>query len=125
MSAHYLYRCYDADGLLLYIGCTTNPARRLVQHKKSGNITSLRLARFIASYVVDADVYPTRDAGRTAEKAAIRAEQPLLNVQHRGIPGWRLEPDYQRYLAGEPTRDWRAYLEELAEWDAQRTARTG
>lgn len=29
---HYLYRCYDANGRLLYIGCTIDPFKRWREH---------------------------------------------------------------------------------------------
>src|SRR5689334_4934448 len=29
---HYVYRAYDADGLLLYVGCTGNPTMRYRAH---------------------------------------------------------------------------------------------
>lgn len=113
-APHYLYRCYDAAGRLLYIGCTTNPRRRLALHRSSQRTRASRLLqRYMASCQVDADVYPSEAAGRDAERVAIRAEQPLFNVQHRGVPGWLIEPDIRRYANGEPTRDWFAYLETL------------
>lgn len=29
---HFVYEAYDADGLLLYVGCTSNPAKRYRAH---------------------------------------------------------------------------------------------
>ena len=32
MSTHYLYRCYDADDELLYVGLSANVGRRMYEH---------------------------------------------------------------------------------------------
>ena len=80
---HYLYRCYDAAGRLLYIGCTSEPRRRLAAHRAGrGHGASPWLGVCMARHEIDADVYAGRDAGREAEAEAIRTEQPLFNLHH-------------------------------------------
>lgn len=80
---HFLYRCYDADGILLYIGCTNNVKRRLAAHRTGSAKASRWLAARIASHEVEGPL-PGRDAARDAERNAIRNEQPVLNFQERG-----------------------------------------
>ena len=71
----YLYRIYDADDALLYIGITRNPAGHLSKHacRPWGNrIDSV-------SY----DKYPSRRAALDAERHAIETEGPLHNITHQ------------------------------------------
>lgn len=80
---HFLYRCYDADGRLLYIGCASNVARRISAHLNDHrNKASRWLQVSMARYEVEGP-FAGRDAGRRAEAAAIQAEQPLFNFQER------------------------------------------
>lgn len=102
----HLYRCYDAAGLLLYIGCSSDPTRRLEQHRHSANKTSRLIQKHATTFEVDADAYPSRDAGRDAEMVAIHAEQPLFNIQHRCIPSWFTDRQIEDYVAGRPVRQW-------------------
>lgn len=96
---HYLYRCYDADGLLLYIGCTGNPRRRM-EHHRAGRRTqaSKLLALFMDRCEIDGDPHLDRDAALRAEWSAIHAEQPLFNTQGRGKPMWLIRFDLREYL---------------------------
>lgn len=43
---HYVYRSYDADGQLLYVGCTKQPAARHKQHR-DGSAWYPYAARFV------------------------------------------------------------------------------
>lgn len=90
----YVYRCYDADGRLLYIGCSNNPAARVAAHRAfawwGGRIARVRNT-----------VFPNREAALVREKAAIYSERPACNVtsrwlQHRERPDWTAE-DYRTY----------------------------
>lgn len=71
--AHVVYRCYDADDQLLYIGCTRDLDYRM-------SLQPLILMRRLA--LVTTEDYPNRVEARAAERAAIKAEAPLLNKQH-------------------------------------------
>lgn len=68
----YLYRYFDADDRLLYVGVSTNWIARDLQHKASKDwyhqIVSSKIAK-----------YDTREAALTAEMEAIVAEAPLHN----------------------------------------------
>jgi predicted GIY-YIG superfamily endonuclease len=68
-----LYRAYDSDGRLLYVGIAENVEKRIDQH------LSAPWARHLALLHVQRNL--TRvEAGRL-EREAIRAEWPLWNVQ--------------------------------------------
>lgn len=79
---HVVYRCFDVDGRLLYVGCTSNLERRLTKHRTqpSSRTWYPRLNR------VKARIYPTRHAAMWAETVAIRTEQPLFNSVHNPNP---------------------------------------
>lgn len=66
-----VYRLYDGGGVLLYIGATYNPDRRLTDHRRKpwGPTIARRTVRW----------YSTRDEAIQAEEAAIAAEHPPHN----------------------------------------------
>jgi hypothetical protein len=68
-----VYRAFDADGELLYVGCTDNAEKRLKAHAK-GSDWYPDAARWTF------EEHATRAAGLAAEAAAIRAELPHCNV---------------------------------------------
>lgn len=74
---HALYRFYDAADVLLYIGITVHLPARLSRHRDEKEWW-----RSVARMTVEQ--FPDRDAVLAAEKAAIRIERPLHNVQHNG-----------------------------------------
>lgn len=76
---HYVYRAYDADGVLLYVGCTAYYRTRLEQHASSS-------AWWLYSTDVTWRGYPTRSAARAGEAAAIRSEHPVFNIRGRAVP---------------------------------------
>lgn len=81
-SPHYVYRCFDASGRLLYIGCTRDLNARLDVHRSSWtNPVSVALNMRMARYTSEG--YPTKSAGRKAEREAIYNEAPLLNLHHQ------------------------------------------
>lgn len=69
---HYVYRYYDADDQPLYIGCTYHLEQREREHSR----------RFWFSRVARREFaeYPSRAEGLAAEKKAIEAEKPEINV---------------------------------------------
>lgn len=75
MAAHYVYRVYDAEGRLIYVGSTGNLVQRLRFH--SYGYTAWW--NYQASKTV-AKVYPDERAARDAEMAAIRSERPRWNI---------------------------------------------
>ena len=70
-----LYRFYDADGTLLYVGISADMAKRLGQHRRQkvdwAEVSDIRLEHFT-----------TRQASLDAEREAIIDEDPLWNVVH-------------------------------------------
>lgn len=100
---HYLYRCYDADGLLLYIGCTSNVSRRIAAHR-SGAGQAVASRWLSSAFMVRHEVvgpFAGREAGRDAERLAIHLEQPLFNYQERANAehaAWMTRAAVARYL---------------------------
>jgi predicted GIY-YIG superfamily endonuclease len=70
----YVYRAFDAEGLLLYVGCTKNVATRLVQHRSQSTWTP-----YLDHYT--SEFYPDRESALAAEAEAIRTERPFFNCQ--------------------------------------------
>lgn len=73
MSDHTLYRFFDADGRLLYVGRTINPARRWREHEKKS-------PWFTAVAQVTRQVFATATEVDHAERRAIATERPLHNI---------------------------------------------
>jgi excinuclease UvrABC nuclease subunit len=67
-----LYRHFDADGGLLYVGISLRALRRLAEHAKS------QWADQIVSVTVES--FPNRAEAAKAERAAILNEAPRFNV---------------------------------------------
>ena len=76
-----LYRHYDANGLLLYVGMSSDTIRRLGQHASSSSWYP-DIAKVVVEGCLDAN-----DA-RRRETDAIRSERPI----HNNL-GQRLRPD--------------------------------
>lgn len=72
----YLYRLFDRDDVLLYVGISYNPRARLAGH------TTARTARWHFVVRVSVERFSDRDRALVAERAAIRSEHPLYNVRH-------------------------------------------
>jgi hypothetical protein len=92
-SGHVLYRFFDQNGRLLYIGITCNPGARFNSHRLSktwwNEIASITLERF-----------STRNELMAAERSAILSELPLHNIAG-AMPG-----PTTRVLS-EPAERWR------------------
>lgn len=67
-----VYRCYDEDGELLYVGLSMNPDGRFAKHRSAGWWPQ----------VVEITVtwYAGREAAKRAEREAITSESPVFNV---------------------------------------------
>ena len=66
-----LYRHFDADGKLLYVGISFSTLARLAQHRNSGWFNRIRR--------IDIESFATRIEALKAEKIAIRTEAPEYN----------------------------------------------
>lgn len=68
-----LYRYFDRQGRLLYVGISKSAVVRAMQHE--------RLARWWDSWAtMTRTVYPNRDLASDAERYAIVHERPLFNI---------------------------------------------
>jgi predicted GIY-YIG superfamily endonuclease len=75
VSDHALYRFFDAEGALLYVGITNHLPQRLRDHDRNkpwfDNVANVRVEHF-----------PDRKSVLDAEREAIRTEKPRHNIQH-------------------------------------------
>jgi predicted GIY-YIG superfamily endonuclease len=68
-----LYRAYNADGHLLYVGISGNALHRLAEHNYASKWTS-RVC------TLEIEHYASRETAALAERQAIRREFPALNL---------------------------------------------
>lgn len=70
-----VYRCFSADGQLLWIGSTVNLRQRILTHQSRspwwGNVADVKKSP-----------QPDELTARLVEAQAIRAEKPLRNKEH-------------------------------------------
>jgi predicted GIY-YIG superfamily endonuclease len=69
-----LYRFYNAQGRLLYVGIAWNPRKRFEQHSKKQTWW-----REVAMSETEIEWYPMRKLAKKAETVAIKTENPLYN----------------------------------------------
>jgi predicted GIY-YIG superfamily endonuclease len=67
-----LYRCFDSDHRLLYIGISTNALARLMVHRESAYW-------FAQIATVTIEHFDSRDDAAVEEQLAIMTENPLHN----------------------------------------------
>lgn len=72
-----LYRFFDTDDQLLYVGISSNPSIRFRDHGRSKDWWSE-----VASITLEH--WPSRQAALDAEKQAIISERPRWNAAHNG-----------------------------------------
>jgi predicted GIY-YIG superfamily endonuclease len=73
-----LYRHYDSDDTLLYVGISLNAVARLYQHKKSKHHEQIKK--------VKVEQFPSKEDALSAEKDAIVNEKPKYNIMHNDHP---------------------------------------
>ena len=71
-----LYRHYDVEGLLLYVGITNNIAKRTRDH-------ACKSSWYCNIAYIELEYYRFRKSVLKAELRAIRHERPLYNTQHK------------------------------------------
>lgn len=81
---HAVYRCFAADGQLLYIGTSGAFGRRLAAHAQK--------IWFLEVRGITLEWYPDDRSAEAAERRAIHVEQPKYNVVHKNgrlcpVPG--------------------------------------
>jgi predicted GIY-YIG superfamily endonuclease len=96
-----VYRLYDSEGQLLYIGISNNPPVRWSAHARE--------RRWWKDVTYKAVVwYPTRREAEAVEEEAVPAEKPLYNIAHTPLHG-RLSEWYCRdHLTEDEWATWRA-----------------
>lgn len=77
---HWLYRWYDAQENLLYVGISNDPERRMREHLDDPRKPWTREPG--VQFEVEPEPYPTRTAVLAAEERAIWREAPIWNVVH-------------------------------------------
>lgn len=102
--AHYVYRCFDDAGRLLYIGSALNVADRMHYHRILSSQSPP--SRFLRHHMVSHTQveYPSLTAARAAEKTAIADEAPLLNRLHN--KGRGLDPEFYLWLSVQQQREY-------------------
>lgn len=119
MKTFTLYRFFDADDQLLYVGLTVNPGRRMEKHRGTQPWWA-DVARIEMEQHLDLETL------RAAEREAIKAERPLHNIRMNGRQQtssapplvWICEvcrtavPDDAGYIAV-------SYADLLAYWEAE------
>ena len=70
-----LYRFWDADDLLLYVGISKDFDKRFTQHQKGSS-----WYEFHAQYKIEE--IPMESTAFDFEKFVIQSEKPLFNIQH-------------------------------------------
>lgn len=91
-SRHWVYRCFDESGRLIYVGFTATPSGRIAAHESQSWWAS-QIAR------IEWSDYPTRADARAAEKEAIATENPRWNTLGRWAQNsaWNSQ-DFRDYM---------------------------
>lgn len=104
-----IYRMYDGDNALLYIGYSMNAAVRLNSHSSSakwfGRVSRIEIERF-----------PSARLARLAEAKAIRNENPEFNVRHNRYVAAK-GPKVDRGMPKKTFMKVRVTKEEQAKWN--------
>lgn len=80
-----LYRYFDSEGRLLYVGITGNQLKRQSQHRRSSLwFDQIASAKF--------EHFQSREEAEVAEVRAIQDEKPTFNQQHTK---WKLEENWE------------------------------
>ncbi|QQM45155.1 GIY-YIG nuclease family protein [Streptomyces liliifuscus] len=110
-----LYRFFDDEGRLLYVGITNNPQNRWADHAHKARINENVWWHLVR--VVHTEWCDTRGEAEAAEITAIRHERPLHNGSHnvRLGAGLRFRSMYLHPMAREIFGDKPFTLHELAD----------
>jgi len=99
-----VYRLYDAEGELLYVGATRNPRARLKHH-------ALRKKWWPEVRKNDVQWHPGRPEALRAEAEAIRCEMPRYNARvplpDGSLRGSTMRPNVPQVARGRPVRGMR------------------
>jgi hypothetical protein len=78
----FLYRCFDAEGSLLYIGITVNPVARFMSGHLERSPWAINVRR------IDIEPIPEGWAAVMWERKAIIEGKPLYNIVHNDGAEW-------------------------------------
>lgn len=70
-----LYRHFDKDGVLVYVGISNSALKRMSGHRSQSKWFDMVVK-------IEIERFPTRDAALAAEETAIQNEKPLLNLRY-------------------------------------------
>lgn len=98
-----LYRLYDAEGRLLYVGISNSPYRRWAQH-------SVEQSWWPQVVTHKLEWHEDRNAAMAAEREAVQSERPTWNEVHKVAAGapeaaGRLEEWAELRRSNDQTRD--------------------
>lgn len=79
MTETQLYRHFDNEGGLLYVGVSLSAVKRLGQHKSHSHWYA-KIAR------VEIERFDTRESALAAERSAVLAESPVCNINLKKEP---------------------------------------
>lgn len=71
---HEVYRAYNNEGELLYVGCTMEITKRLKDWRAQGAAWTHQAT------TIDVEVYPDYHIARSVEATVIQQERPLYNI---------------------------------------------
>lgn len=72
-APHFVYRCFNAEGDIIYVGCTWNVEQRMAQHQAT-NIGAKTVR-------IDVTEHPDQRAALDIERSEIRRYEPFFNRQ--------------------------------------------
>lgn len=78
LSGEYVYRCFDVEGRLLYVGLSNDVRNRWKQHRANSTWFDAAVRFTLTGPFTD------RTAAARYEVETIQAESPLHNVRHTG-----------------------------------------
>ena len=87
---HQLYRHFNSDEELLYVGVSLSALARLCQHKAKSEWYS-QITR------IEIENWPTRNAAEEAEKILIAHFKPAHNITHNRVPESEPKNSQERY----------------------------
>lgn len=97
-ATSYVYRLYDRDGDLLYVGVTDNLANRLTGHERGPALW------WGAVHRVEWDLYKTRAEAEHAESYTIEEQVPQHNLRDNGRRVLAAQMGHRRPYDGEAWR---------------------
>lgn len=96
MTKAAVYRFYDADDVLLYIGMSQCPFKRSVDHARTA-------VWYFDVVYMEVEWFKCEDLAHLAERVSIDRERPIHNTLHRHSARKLARTPDQKYLVGKFT----------------------